>query len=230
MMNSEKDNLIQDVSSDSNNNLRKYLLIGGGVFVLFVVGIVVSKFLFSTPKKSNTAVILPPEVNVKQKKADTALFNEIPVENENENGFKKPEIIPETENVDKKADTSIKKIEPQPIAMDKLENPVEREIKKPKIEKRVEKKEKIIPKKNSNTKLEKKYYIQVAATRGNPSKRFLNLLKKNKLEYKIIDVTVKGTKIKRILVGGYANYKDVKKALPDVKKKISSSAFIKVLK
>ena len=55
-----------DVLGDVNakdTNLKKYLIIGGGFFLLFVVGIVVAKFLYS-PSKNDTNVILPPEIKL----------------------------------------------------------------------------------------------------------------------------------------------------------------------
>ena len=227
----EKNDLMQDISSENSNNLRKYLLIGGGVFVLFVIGIVSAKFLFSEPQKSDTAVILPPEVTTKTKKDDTALFNDIPVENENE--FKKPEIkktpIKEEVKIENPPKEEIKE-EKKSIPKNVVEKPKEVLPKKitPQKPKKEVKKEKNHPVKQ--TKKSKKYYIQVAATRGKPSVKFLKLIKKNGFEYKIMQVEVNGVKIKRILVGGYSNYKEVKKILPQVKKKISSSAFIKVIK
>ena len=228
MMN-EKNDLMQDISSESSNNLRKYLMIGGGVFVLFVVGIVAAKFLFSEPKKSDTAVILPPEVTTKQKKDDTALFNDIPVENDTD--FKKP-LVEKTTNTQTKK-TEQPKLETKKVEQKIQESPKpiiaeEKIIEKPKVAKKEVKIKKVVPKKVAKT--IKKYYIQVAATRGKPSKRFLKLITKNGFTYKIMEVNVKGIKVKRILVGGYATYKDVKKALPKVKSKISSSAFIKVIK
>ena len=219
----EQNDLMQDISNEGNNsNLRKYLLLGGGVFVLFVVGIVAAKVMFSQPKKNDTAVILPPEVTMKQKKDNTALFNEIPVENDTE--FKKPNV----EMKEELPKETVHEVEPV------IETPVQETTKpqpkpKPVEVKKVEPK-KIEQKVTKKSNVTQKYYIQVAATRGKPSEKFLKLIKKNGFEYKIVEVNVKGIKVKRILVGGYSTYKDVKKALPSVKSKISSSAFIKVLK
>ena len=122
----EKNDLMQNIGGGSDKNLRKYLILGGGVFVLFVVGIVVSKFMFSEPKKNDTAVILPPEVEKVQKKEDTALFNDIPVENE----FKKPEVETKpkeiVENVEKvkkeqpKEEIEVVKVEPKKTNVKKV--------------------------------------------------------------------------------------------------------------
>ena len=75
------------------------------------------------------------------------------------------------------------------------------------------------------------YFIQVAAvTRGEPNPMFLKLIKKNGFNYKIEEVTIKGKKIKRVLVGGFKTKQEALKALPKVKKSISSSAYIKRVK
>ena len=203
----EKNDVIMD-DMGNNNNMRKYLILGGGAFVLFVVGIVASKFLFSEPKKdTKTAVILPQEIQ----KDDTKLFNDIPVEDTQpqmqtqqpqekpQQDFKKPEIKPEVEI----------KTQPQP----------KKEIKPAVVETK-----KIQKQTNAG------YYIQVAAvTKGEPSKKFLDLITKNGFKYTIMDVDIKGMKVRRVLVGPFTE-KEIKKVLPIVKKKISSSAFIKRVK
>jgi len=208
----EKNDLMKNIGGNSDNSLRKYLILGGGIFVLFVIGIVISKFMFSEPKKNDTAVILPPEVEKVQKKEDTALFNDIPVENE----FKKPELKPkEIKQIPEKVDIKqpLEKVETTKIEAVQKEKP------KPKLAEKKVKTQKY------------NYYIQVAAiTRGEPSKKFLKLIKQNGFNYKIIEVNVKGMKVKRVLIGGFKNYKEAKSYLPKVRKKISSSAFIKRLK
>ena len=230
----EKNDLMQNIGGGNDKNLRKYLILGGGVFVLFVIGIVVSKFIFNEPKKNNTAVILPPEVQKTEKKEDTALFNDIPVENENE--FKKPEVeakpkevVEAVEKVKKeqpKEDVEVAKIEPKSNVKEEVTTELKEEAKKPAI-KKIEKPIKPIKKVVEDD----KYYIQVAAvTRGEPSKKFLKLIEKNGFKYKIVEVNVKGMKIKRVLVGGFKHYSEAKHNLAKVKKKISSSAFIKRLK
>ncbi len=217
----EKNDLMGNIANDGNN-MKKYLIIAGLVFVIFVIGIVIAKFAFGT-SKNNTQVILPPEPTTKAQKSDTELFNSIPVE---------------------KADTSdnIQKVEKK-VSQVKQENNVT-EFKKPKpVETDAEKIQAVEPKKIIKTvpksiqtkttvskKIVKIYYIQVAAvTRGEPSKKFLKLIKQNGFNYKILEVNVKGKKIKRVLVGPFTQ-KEVQQKLSKVKAKITASAFIKKLK
>ena len=109
-------NIMQKISLD-NTNLRKYLIWGGGVFILFVMGVVISKFMFSTPK-NDTKVILPTDIKV-DKSEDTKLFSEIPVDSDTDDSFKKPvveeesqiptETIQESEPIDNKSSTTQQK-------------------------------------------------------------------------------------------------------------------------
>jgi DedD protein len=231
-----------NVMMDDNNKLRKYLILGGGVFVLFVVGIVVSKFLFTEPKKDNTTVILPQEI----KKDDTKLFNDIPVEDEaNNDNFQKPPVEANTQMepvvLDNQTNQNPKPQNTQPISQPQqtqtkqvVQSPQPKEVPvvtqnpKPQITSQPKTTQNNVfsPKPIAN----KYYYIQVAAvTKTNPSKKFLNLIEKNGFSYKIVEVDVKGMKVKRVLVGPFS-YQEAKNILPKVRQTISKTAFIKRLK
>ena len=245
----EKNDLVQDLAQESGKNLRQYLLLGGGVFVLFVVGIVIAKFVFSS-NNNDTEVILPPEIKVDVKKQDTELFNNLPVQTNEEKSFKKPVVISEEKQKEEKTkqpsqpspqvQSSEKKQTKVESVSIKKDEPKQKETKQQEIKIQQPKQPKQLkqPKQPQSTqqevkksKISKQYYIQVAAiTRTQPSKKFLELIRKNGFEYKVQEVEVKGVKVKRILVGGFATLKEVKDVLPKVKNKISSSAFIKKLK
>jgi len=212
----EKNDLINNIADD-DNNMKRYLIIGGGIFAVFIVGIVLAKFLFSTPN-DNTKIVVAPETNVKTDK-EVELFNSLPVEKETENkqdNFVKPKIDDNNKVFAEKEDKFKEALESETIPdntkpIKKVITP-KQNIEKPKIQ-------------NSSN-----YYIQVAAvTRGEVSKNFLKLITKSGFSYKIIDVDIKGKHIKRVLVGPFSK-EEVKKALIEVKSKISSSAFIKRLK
>ena len=221
----EKNDLINNIAND-DNNMKRYLIIGGGIFTVFIVGIVLAKFLFSTPN-DNTKVIVAPESNVKTDK-EVDLFNSLPVEKETQNSDKNDNFVkPKIDNnqvannqvfSENKEDKFKEALESETIPntkpIKKVVPPTPKQnIEKPKVQNR-----------NSN------YYIQVAAvTRGEVSKNFLKLITKSGFSYKIIDVEIKGKHIKRVLVGPFSK-EEVKKALVEVKSKISSSAFIKKLK
>ena len=236
----EKNDLMKNIAGNSTNNMRKYLILGGGIFVLFVIGIVVSKFLFSSPKKENTSVILPPDIeqNKKPQKKEPLLFSDIPIENDNmdnkNDNFQKPKENIEVQNTQKTDNIKqniTKDDEKKPNIIDETKPNVadNKEVKKAKEETKTQVKE-VKNKTTKKTNVIRNYYLQVAAvTRGNPAPKFLKLIKDNGFEYKIVEVDVKGMKVKRVLVGPFT-YKEAKKALPKVKKKISSSAFIKRLK
>jgi DedD protein len=232
----EKDDLMKNIANDSNN-MKKYLIIAGAVFVVFVVGIVIAKFAFGS-SKDNTQVILPPEPTSKTQKEAAALFNSINVEksddtaqnqknsevnnNDNTNNKKvgvEDVLAQKQTNQDEQNDNVDEFKKPEPLTIEPV---------KPKIE--VKKTKPQPTQKNVTSKIIRNYYIQVAAlTRGEPSKKFLNLIKQNGFNYKIVEINVKGKKIKRVLVGPFTQ-KEAKKDLPVVKEKITSSAFIKKLK
>jgi DedD protein len=254
-MNDVQNDLMQNIGSGGNDTkMRQYLIVGGGVFVVFVVGIVIAKFAFSSPKQ-DTQVILPPEMKTtsakSKKEDDTELFNSIPIENSKTNEVKKEvtkEVTNGVKNEVKKGvverDTKQKEEEFKKPVVEEIDEknkvPVEpvKEVKKiektepVKVKKVVEK-----PKKESIKKVVKTtaknypYFIQVAAvTRGEPSKKFLKLIEKNGFHYKIQVVNIKGVKVKRVLIGSFETSKQAKAVLSKIKQKISSSAFIKKLK
>ena len=232
----EKNNIMGNIPND---NMKKYLIIGGLVFTIFVVGIVIAKFAFGG-KKDNTQVILPPEPVQQTQKRDTDLFNSIPVENDN--GVSKDKAQKPKEEVVKQqtlndnespkqveqATTEFKKPAPQPQP-----KPAPVTEPKPEVKKIVTQPKKVVAKpksKKSKKVVVRNYYIQVAAvTRGEPSKKFLKIIIKNGFKYKIVSVEIKGKKIKRVMVGPFSRY-EAKKALPKVKSRITASAFIKKVK
>jgi len=244
----EKNDVIGNIGNDEHN-LKRYLIIGGLIFVIFVIGIVIAKFAFGTSNKDNTQVILPPEPTTKAQKTDTDLFNSIPIEQNNNQKTQQP--IKKEKKVEEIKNTQNEFKKPQP---EKIETPTKvtttpqtKDIAQPKetptIEtinikpKQVAKKEvtpkKVTPKKTKTTKspkIARHYYIQVAAvTRGEVSKSFLRLIKQNGFNYKIEIIDIKGRKIKRVLVGPFSK-NEAKKALPKVRKEIMAQAFIKRLK
>jgi cell division septation protein DedD len=232
----EKNDLMGNIANDGNN-MKKYLIIAGLVFVIFVIGIVIAKFAFGT-QNNNTQVILPPEPTTKTQKSDTQLFNSIPVEQSdstNSNSESKQEKLQPIQQVEQaqqikpevqKSEVVAQPTQPQKFTKPEVEttNIEPKKIAKPKP--KVENK----PKQSKKSNIIKNYYIQVAAlTRGNPSKKFLKLIKRNGFKYRIVTVKLKGKIIKRVLVGPFSRF-EAKKALPKVKDKITASAFIKKLK
>ena len=59
-----------------------------------------------------------------------------------------------------------------------------------------------------------------------PSKEFLKRIKKSGYEYVIKKVSVKGSKIKKVLIGPYSTKDIAKKELLKVKRNIKKDAFI----
>jgi cell division septation protein DedD len=81
--------------------------------------------------------------------------------------------------------------------------------------------------KEKKFKKEKKYYIQVAAlSKFEPNKKFLATITGNGYKYKVVSKMINGSMIKRVYVGPFENSLAAKKALPDVRDKISDKAFV----
>jgi len=239
----EKNDLMNNIAND-NNNMKKYLIIGGLVFVIFVIGIVIAKFAFGT-QNNNTQVILPPEPTTKTQKSDTELFNSIPVEQANSSNSESKQEKPQTtQKVEQPQVDQSQQIKPEVQKSEETNPQVSQPVKqavqaqkftKPEVETTNIEPKKVIKKETKAKHIKKSnairnYYIQVAAlTRGNPSKKFLKLITKSGFKYRIVTIKLKGKTIKRVLVGPFDKL-EVQKALPKVKDKITASAFIKKLK
>ena len=71
------------------------------------------------------------------------------------------------------------------------------------------------------------YFIQVGATaKSFPEKSFLQKVKRAGFDYIVHSVTIKGKKIKKVLVGPYTKREDAANALPAVKSSLNPSAYI----
>jgi DedD protein len=224
----EQDDLLKE-NSDSNK-LTKVLIIGGSAFIIFVVVVVIYKFV-SGDDVSQTKVILPPEI-----KKESTLFKDVTISDIDNDITEETKIENKTEKPVKKFDdvletTETKKIEePKKIEIEEAKTiePVKKEITKP------VKNEIAIPvetKKPVEKVTTKAYFIQVAAlTKNSPSKKFLDLIKRENFNYKVLDTNIningKTLKVKKVLIGPYKTYEDAKKDLNRAKKSISSGAFI----
>ena len=136
-MNDVQNDLMQNIGSGGNDTkMRQYLIVGGGVFVVFVVGIVIAKFAFSSPKQ-DTQVILPPEMKTtsakSKKEDDTELFNSIPIENSKTNEVKK-EVTKEVKNELKHEVKNEVKNEVKKGVVERDTKQKEEEFKKPVVE------------------------------------------------------------------------------------------------
>ncbi len=241
----EKNELLQD---NDSNKLTKVLVIGAGIFIIFVIVVVIYKFV-SGDNTSKTKVILPPEIkqdtalfksvaigdNLDNTSDDTSTKNDTTTNDKTQNPVTENVVIPEKTNEVVTKTTQAKKEK----TIIKKEVPIKTEESTPKVilttQKTEPKKVKVVVKKqvNKHKKVIKvgHYYIQVAALiRNKPSKKFLAIIKKHQFNYKIIEVKIhlngKDLKVKKVLIGPYKNHSEARKYLKKVKKDISSGAFI----
>lgn len=205
----EKEDLL-NLNNNNKQNIKKPLIIGAGIFIIFVVG-VIAFGLISNKKEDN--VVNPP-------KQDT-IFKEVPIEEKP--AEEKPESIAKKllKNENK---TQTPKVTTQPTQQEKTApQPVKKE--------KIEPTPKPQPQKTKKQTLNQKYYIQVAALMKNtkPNPRFLKIIEKNGFKYKIITVNIKKgnktLKVTKVLIGPF-DKKDAKEKLKIVKAKINQNAFI----
>lgn len=212
-----ENNDLFNINKDEKKSSKTLLLIAGALFTVFVLVVVIIQFI-NAEQNENTKVIIPPEI-----KENGKLFNEVEVIDEKETTqeeFKKPELKEEVETKQEE------KVEVTPLKKEEKVEP------KPEVKKEVVTQEK--EKKSEKVTKGPHYYIQVAALvkSKEPSKKFLNLIKKEGFNYEIKEETLvkngKTLPIKRILIGPYQTKSEARKEIKKVKAKISSGAFFKV--
>jgi len=72
-----------------------------------------------------------------------------------------------------------------------------------------------------------KYYVQVGSfTKFEPNERFLKTITDNGYSYTYQKVTRNGQTINKVLVGPFGSEKEARAALPNIRKKIESGAFL----
>jgi DedD protein len=69
-----------------------------------------------------------------------------------------------------------------------------------------------------------KYYVQVGSFKGQPSARFVSVIKNNGFNYSIVRSPVDGAN--KLLIGPYEDRTSVDRALIQVKDRITKSAFV----
>ena len=198
-------------------NIKKPLIYGAVAFLVFIIGIVVYAIYSSSTNKEN--VVLPPQVNETPKQISE--FKEVPIEDAN---ILSQKLIKNEKN-NSNIETNISNTTIIVNDVSKVN-----EFKEPK---KVKKTEILKTKKTqSQKKVIKKYYIQVAALIKNkkPDKKFLNLIKKEGFNYKTYKTTIvknnKKIQITKILIGPFENEIKARKILKKVKEKITQNAFI----
>ena len=240
----EKNEDLLNLNGNSKKEIKKPLIIGAAIFVVFVAGVILYGII-SNKKEEN--VVVPP------KQQNNQLFKELPIEDEKpvqttdsiKNKLLEDENNQAQQTQQKETTTAapVPAPAPQPASapVEKKEESPQKTNPAPQPAQAVQKSEPIQkpqtaqiqqPKKSEPKKsVSRKYYIQVAALMrySKPNPKFLKLIEKNGLAYKTVNVKIKkGNKefeVKKVLVGPFTR-KEAKDKLKIVKAKINQNAFI----
>ncbi len=211
------DNLI--IKSKKPSGLKKILLAAAILLLVLILIILVTKSMIGEKKAPQSSIILPPEpVTQPHTATKEPLFERVPIEEENATA--------------KKIDKVMDKLKEQaPAEAKKIEEPVvetETSSKKPVVKKETSiPQQSFVQKKDTAVSGKKEYFIQVGAFfRYPPDKKFLESIKKENLNYLIVEGKKGAKPYKRVLIGPYPNKSMAKKDLDRIKKRINQNAYI----
>jgi DedD protein len=225
------DNLI--LQQRGQSQIKKLLLAAATLLLVLIIIVLVTKSILEpdTPKKSS--MILPPEpaVGVEKSAPKEPLFEEVPIEEEQNGDEKIQQVIhklkTESQHEAAKPAPAAKPAKPQTVAS---AQPAAKPQPKPEPKPKATPKPKPKPKpaaKPAKPVAQGSYYIQVGAFfRTGPDKRFLQTIKKEGLSYTIVDGVKNGVPYKKVLVGPYRSRAQAAKALAPIKKRINQNAYI----
>ncbi len=233
----EDKNELSDIVLEKDDNkllkTKRILVIAALAIVVFLLVLVVMKVI-NKPEQStqNTKLVLPPEPIVKEVETpkDDQLFKQVPIIEEADKKESFEEMVKSLK------EKEIKKQEDVQPVVEKVQEavaPVVAPVVQPKAPvikqevKTVQPAVATTTTKSNGTIATTGIYIQVGATsKATPDKKFLSSLSTKNYEYRLLPITVKDTKVTKILVGPYTNTTDAKNVLADIKANINKDAFI----
>ena len=235
----ENKNELSDIvlEKDDGKVLKaKRVLIIIAIFIIIFLAVILSMKLFNNPTDNKTPdLVLPPEPisSTKNIKKDEELFKQVPIIEKNSS--KKDNFENIVKNLkEKETNTKQQESKTPPITTAKKETqvqPVVKALKKPETAQIKQDVKNKSPKKDKNLIAKNGTYIQVGATsKHSPNKKFLKKIAGQKLNYRLLPITIKGKKITKILVGPFKNRSVAKQNLPKVRKHLNKHAFIYVIK
>ena len=210
--NTETNNEIENDSSELSNN-KKFLLIGSGLSVLFILIIGVVWLLNQEEGKKDNSLLPPEPILVgNETKDENSLFKDIEVKD------KPREEIDEFEKIvkDIKARNNVYTPDLVDEDIEKYQAPKKEEIKKevkPKIQK-------------SKEVLTGRYYVQIGAFSKQVDPKFLSNIGIQGFTYKLVKKNVAGKDVTKVLIGPYKSIKDANQNMEDVKTKLKTNAFV----
>ncbi|BBG65399.1 membrane protein [Hydrogenimonas sp.] len=216
------DNLI--IQSKKPSGPKKILLAAAILLLVLILIILVTKSFVGSDNRASSSVILPPEPVAKEAAPPKEpLFEQVPIEEDKSGTGKIDQVIERAkQSASKESEPAVQKPEESRTVQQEPKQPVESLVKA-----EPEPKPAPAPKTAKTKAATGGYYIQVGAFfRYPPDKKFLDSIRRENLNYIIVEGKKSGKPYKKVLVGPYQSRSAAKKDLERVKKRINQNAYI----
>lgn len=255
--NDEFDSLILEKRSNRSDNKKKYLMLGAILLVLFLLTVVIVGLLSNKDKKGDPFMpqdSSSSDTNISKESSIEESYQKILDDTNRKSAEQSLEDLKENDSLDNL--NSIKEIVQEPkettITNEDLDKTIQKIEEKKSVAPVVKVEEKKAPStqkepkksirelvegkstQNSATKAvetttstSKGFYVQIGAFKNRPDSAYLQKIKQNGFEYKIIEES----NLNKLLIGPYSSRANANTQMPNIKTKLNiQSAFIKEVK
>lgn len=255
--NDEFDSLILEKRSNRSDNKKKYLMLGAILLVLFLLTVVIVGLLSNKDKKGDPFMpqdSSSSDTNISKESSIEESYQKILDDTNRKSAEQSLEDIKENDSLDNL--NSIKEIVQEPKETTITNEDLDKTIQKIEEKKSVAPVVKVEEKKASVTQSEPKksirelvegkstqnsatkavdtttstskgFYVQIGAFKNRPDSAYLQKIKQNGFEYKIIEES----NLNKLLIGPYSSRANANTQMPNIKTKLNiQSAFIKEVK
>ncbi|MDX4062350.1 SPOR domain-containing protein [Aliarcobacter skirrowii] len=255
--NDEFDSLILEKRSNRSDNKKKYLMLGAILLVLFLLTVVIVGLLSNKDKKGDPFMpqdLSSSDTNISKESSIEESYQKILDDTNRKSAEQSLEDLKENDSLDNL--NSIKEIVEEPkettITNEDLDKTIQKIEEKKSVAPVVKVEEKKAPStqnepkksirelvegkstQNSATKtvetttsISKGFYVQIGAFKNRPDSAYLQKIKQNDFEYKIIEES----NLNKLLIGPYSSRANANTQMPNIKTKLNiQSAFIKEVK
>jgi DedD protein len=255
--NDEFDSLILEKRSNRSDNKKKYLMLGAILLVLFLLTVVIVGLLSNKDKKGDPFMpqdSSSSDTNISKESSIEESYQKILDDTNRKSAEQSLEDLKENDSLDNL--NSIKEIVEEPkettITNEDLDKTIQKIEEKKSVAPVVKVEEKKAPStqnepkksirelvegkstQNSATKAvetttstSKGFYVQIGAFKNRPDSAYLQKIKQNGFEYKIIEES----NLNKLLIGPYSSRANANTQMPNIKTKLNiQSAFIKEVK
>ncbi len=222
---------------EKKNKIKRYLLIGGSIFLIFIIVISIVKIVTDSSSTPQEALVEMESSSMSEVSSEDN-FEEVPIvskeeEKQSDEEFKKviDDVMRQGTTTPNTAVHSQHLAAPHATPTPPKAKPTTQKQKStahkspPKTFHKPKPKPK--PKSTPTIHHSGNVYIQVGAfLHYDPNSAFLQKIKKSGFEYKIKEFVINGKRIKRVYIGPFSSREEATKYLPKIRKTISKNAFI----